>query len=103
MIQTHPFPTFLTVMLYSYLLGSRTTVVLFGPRTDPFDRRLRAIESLDAQQNCCYLRSQSISVFYAHLIVRNSLIQLTYKNSFHSRPSSLRIWTTSLVDRSIMQ
>lgn len=103
MIQTHPFPTFLTVMLYSYLLGSRITVVLFGPRTDPFDRRLRAIESLDAQTKLLLSKKPVYICFYAPLIVRNSLIQLTYKNSFHSRPSSLRIWTTSLVDRSIMQ
>ena len=76
------------VTLYSYWLGSRTTAVLFDPRTDPFEGQTKLLLSEEPVYNCFVIHLHfflNIHFFHSHISIR------CFK---YPRPSSPRIGTT---------
>ena len=85
------------VIVYSYLLGSRTTAVLFDPRTDPFEGQTKLLLSEEPVYNCI--------VIYFHFFIVFSFTFSTHvfiRCFEYSRPSSLRIWMIRHSDVNIM-
>ena len=77
--------------IYSNWLGSRTTVILFDPRTDLLPEAAGRGQQISSRvkQNCCCPRSQSINRFVIHLyFVQNFRIHSHYMFAIY-RP---RIW-----------
>ena len=76
-------------IIYSYWLGSRTTAVLFDPRTDPFEGQTKLLLSEEPVYNCF--------VIHLHLKKNYSLFPLTYisiRCFKYPRPSSPRVGAT---------
>ena len=73
-----------SLLIYNYWLGSRTTAVLFHPRTDLLPEAAGWGQQIRSRvkQNCCCPRSQSITVLFntpSFFLQKNySLFPLTY-------------------------
>ena len=88
----------------SYWLSSRTTAIMFDPRTYLLPEAAGWGQQIRSRvkQNCCFPRNQSITVLLYTFVFSTklySIFPLTYPLLFrrfqYPRPSSLRIGTTS--------
>ena len=79
----------------SYWLGSRTTAILFDPRTDLFPEAAGWGQQIPSRvkQNCCCRRIQSITIFYTPSFFKKFLFTLNEIAKRHL--SSLTIFFSS--------